>query len=204
MARAYTKGAKRRAKQAMPGLAETPRRKQRGRARMDELPGEREDEAQSTVLTARARQMGLTPDKAQDLKRARLSEPAGMALDILCDPDDATRLWGHFAALTASEARYHRSMGLSIDAKTAKIEMMQERFETRPDDQIDLRTTEERDIDAGKSWDNWRARIGKLDLRSRSAIVTARRSWATLVDAGQITPAGRRFVEAMERLDAQM
>lgn len=165
---------------------------------------EREDEAQATVLTARARQMGLPARKAQDMKRTRLSEPAGMALDILCDPDDAARLWGHYIALTASEARYHRSMGLSIDAKTAKIEMMQERFETRPDDAIDLRTQEERDIDAGKSWDNWRARIGQLGLRSASAIVTARRSWATLVEAGQVTPAGRRFVEAMKALDAIM
>lgn len=195
----YTKGAKRRAKQAMPDLAPTPKRnKKRGRARM----AERADEAQSTVLEARARQMGLPATSAQDMKRTRLSEQAGMALDILCDPDDATRLWGHYIALTASEARYHRSMGLSIDAKTAKIEMMQERFETRPDDQIDLRSQEERDIDAAKSWGNWRDRIAKLDLRSRSALVTARRSWAELVQAGQITPAGRRFVEAMERMDA--
>lgn len=197
---AYSKAAKRRAKKAMPELAKTPKRKARGSARM----AEREDEARETVLTARARQMGLPPSKAKDMDRTRLSEPAGMALDLLCNPDDAARLWGHYVSLTASEARYHRSIGLSIDPKTAKIEMMQERFETRPDDAIDLRSQDERDEDAAKSWHNWNKRISTLSLRSGSAIATARKSWAVLVEGRQVTPSGRRFVDAMRELDAGM
>lgn len=204
MGKAYSKGAKRRAKQAMPGLAATPRRKARGRARMDELPGEREDEAQSTVLTARARQMGLPASKALDMKHARLSEGAGMALDIIYDPEEATRLWGHYVAMTASEAKYHRSLGKSIHPKTAKIEMMQERFETRPDDAIDLRTEEERDRDAVTSWMRWQGIIGRLDARHQSSIFNAYRHQIEMVSGGYVTAAGRRFVDAMVRLDLLM
>ena len=200
MTKAYSKAAKRRAKAAMPELAEAPRKKSRGRARM----GEREDEAQSAVLTARARQMGLPPSKAQDMKRQRLSEGAGMALDILCDPDDATRLWGHYIALTASEARYHRSLGKSIHAKTAKLEMMQERFETRDDDAIDLRSEDERDRDAVTGWMRWQGLLGRLQSHDQAAIFNAYRRHVDLVDAGQVLPSGMRFVRAMERLDAAM
>jgi len=171
---------------------------------MDEIPQERADQAQASVLTARARQMGISTSSAKDMNRPRLSEPAGMAIDILCDPEDAKRLWGHYCALTAAEGRYHRTNGQSLYAKTAKIEMEPEKFETRADDVIDLRTQEERDVDAIRSWKRWRRHIDCLPLRCRSAIQTAKHNWAPLVDAGQITPAGRRFVDAMERLDALM
>lgn len=57
----YSKGAKRRAKKAMPELASAPRRKARGRQRMAEIKAD--PEAERTVLEARARQSGLGLDE---------------------------------------------------------------------------------------------------------------------------------------------
>lgn len=209
MSRLYTKGEKLRAKrlaQAMPKLAETPKREKNGQYKHTETRGttRASRNADRPAMEARARHMGLTKDKAGEMKRERLSEGAGMAIDILCDPDAAQRLWSHYIAITASEARYHRSLGKSIHAKTAKIEMMQERFETRADDVVDLRTEEERDTDAVKSWMGWQGLIDRLPAHNRKAIYDAYRYHVELVDCGQVLPAGRRFVTAMERLDAVM
>ena len=198
----YSRAAKRRAKADMPELADAPKREANGRAQRATTRSERN--ADRANLEARARQMGLPASYAKDMKRNRLSEQAGMAIDILCYPDDANRLWAHYCALTGAEGRYHRTNGQSLYASTAKIEMEPERFETRADDVIDLRTEEERDKDAIRAWGRWCKVIDCLPLRCRSAITTAKRDWAALVDAGQITPAGRRFVDAMERLDAMM
>ena len=204
MNKPYSKAAKRRARKAFPELAEIPRREKSGcyveRTRQQPV----DPDPQRTVLEARARQMGQPKDKAQDMQRERLSEQAGQAIDILCDPEAAARLWDHWKGLTGAEDRYHRSIGGSMHAKTAKVEMTPEPFEARADDTIDLRTEGERDIDAERAWDAWLARIAKLPLHSRAALQTARRDWATLAEGGQVTPAGRRFVDAMERLDVVM
>ena len=199
MAKAYTVGEKRRLKKLardMPKLAEVPRAKQRGRARMKEI----EKDVQAVVLETRARQMGKPSSEAREMNRQRLSDEAGRALSLLCDPDTAETLWRLYVALTAAEARYHRSIGKSIHAKTAKIEMMQERFETRPDDQIDLRTPDQRDRDAVRRWMYWQGVIGHLAAHHQSAIFVGYRHNFDMVDAGKVTPAGRRFVEAMRLL----
>lgn len=199
----YSKAAKRRAKANMPALAKVPKRetKARGRARMEQISQESQQEAQSTVLEARARQMGKPAKEARNMNTERLSEGAGQAIDIICEPEDAKRLWSHWTALTGAEDRYHRSIGMSINAKTAKLEMTPETFETRSDDRPDLRTEEERDRDAERAWDTWKSHLAKLPTHSSMAIIIAMRDWATLAEGGQITPAGRRFVDAMERLD---
>lgn len=199
MTRARTVGEKRRLKKLardMPKLAEVPRAKQRGRARMKEI----EKDVQAVVLETRARRMGKPASEAREMNRQRLSDGAGMALSLLCDPDTAEDLWRLYVALTASEARYHRSIGKSIHPKIAKIEMMQERFETRPDDQIDLRTPDQRDRDAVRRWMYWQGVIGHLAAHHQSAIFVAYRHNFDMVDTGKVTPAGRRFVEAMRLL----
>jgi hypothetical protein len=199
MAKAYTKGAKLRAKkaaQAMPRLAEVPKKQPNGRTRRK--TGERE--TQAVALTARARHMGKPASDAREMDLERLSDGAGMALSLICDPGTAESLWRHYASLTAAEARYHRSIGKSIHAKTAKIEMMQERFETRPDDQIDLRTQEERDRDAVHQWMRWQGALARIAPHHRTAIFDAYRYHVDLVDAGEVLPAGRRFVRAMQVL----
>ena len=202
MSKTYSKAAKRRAKAAMPDLAPTPKREKSGRKQRPTTQSERN--ADKPALESRARMMGLPADSAKDMRRPRLSEPPGIAIDLSCGADEATRLWGHYIALTASEARYHRTNGLSLHAKTAKIEMEPETFETRADDAIDLRTEDERTRDAIRSWSRWCEIMECLPLRARSAITTAKRDLAPMVDAGKPTPAGTRFVKAMQQLDALM
>lgn len=131
-----------------------------------------------------------------------LGEGAGMALSIFCKADTAKRLWSHYTALTAAEARYHRTMGLSIHPKCAKIEMMQERFEIAASDNIDLRTEEERDRAAQNAWAIWDGRLTSIGQAHSSAIDTAKHGFADLVRDGKATPAGRRFVDAMVAIDA--
>jgi hypothetical protein len=200
----YTKSAKRRAKKQLAGfdLAETPKREPNGRKQRETStkPGvERNPEA--VVLKARARHMGQAEGKFKNMRAAMLSDAAGMALCLKCDPDTAQRLWGHYAALTSAEARYHRTLGLSIHAKTAKIEMQPERFEVRADTTPDPRTQEERDAAAASSWDKWNRMLNEIGLAHRSAIDTAKQDFAPLVDQGKVTPAGERFVDAMRALD---
>lgn len=201
MTRAYSQAGKRRAKKALPALAGTKRRKKQGRARMEELPQEREGHAQATVLEARARQMAQAGKKPQDMKQAMFSEDEGRVLGMIYSHSDAKRMWGHYVALTTSETRYHRSLGKSLHPKGAKLEMMQERFETRADDVVDLRTEEERDRDAARSWDKWLGVIRQIGIGHASAIQSASRSFATLTLDGAPTSAGLRFAGAMRALD---
>lgn len=202
MTRARTVGEKRRLKKLardMPKLAEVPKRDKNG-CFVERTRQQGDKEPRRTVLEARARQMGRTASEAREMNRQRLSDGAGMALSLLCDPDTAETLWRLYVALTASEARYHRSIGKSIHPKIAKIEMMQERFETRPDDQIDLRTPDQRDRDAVRRWMYWQGVIGHLAAHHQSAIFAGYRHNFDMVDTGKVTPAGRRFVEAMRLL----
>lgn len=195
MGKNYSKAAKRRAKKALPKLAETPRRAKQGRARMKEI----RREAHPQVLDVRMRQVG---GKDRDAMRAEiLSDGAGQALYLCLDPDMAKSLYGHYAALTAAQRRYHLSIGVSVHPKTAKIEFMPEVFETREDHDYDLRPQEERDEDAAKTWAVWCERLDELGLRHGSAIMTAIQGFAPMVECGAVTPAGARFVTAMKALD---
>lgn len=79
MAKAYTRGAKRRVKkQALPGLAPTKPRKSRGRARMAEIKAD--PEAERTVLEARARQSGQFPKDLTEMRHTAYGEAAGCAI----------------------------------------------------------------------------------------------------------------------------
>lgn len=200
MVKAYTKGAKRRAKKALPKLASTPRLKKRGRARMAEI----DNENRQTNLEARARQMGRPITAVDDMRDQMLGEGAGQALYLLCKPDAAKRLWDHYTALTAAEARYHRSLGKSIHAKTAKIEAMREVFEVTAESTIDLRSEEDRDRDAVRRWMHWQGNIMRIHGHLQAAIYAAYRHHVTLVDAGEVLPAGRLFVEAMREMDKRI
>lgn len=199
----YSKSAKRRMKKlAGLDLAETPKREKNGRRQREtatKVGIERDPDA--VALKARARHMGQAEGTFKNMRAVALSDAAGMALSLKCDPDTAKRLWGHYAALTSSEARYHRTLGLSIHAKTAKIEMQPERFEVRADVTPDLRSQEERDAAAATSWDRWNRLLNEIGIAHRSAIDTAKQDFAALVDKGRVTPAGQRFVDAMRALD---
>jgi len=187
------------AKNAAFDLAETPKREANGQAQRGSRPERRADRP---ALEARARRMGRPEKQANDLRAQMLSEDAGVAIWMICDPEPANRLWGHYVALTAAEARYHRSIGKSVHPKCAKIEMMQERFETRDDDQIDIRTEEERDRQAVSTWMRWQGAIGCLLSSEQQAIQSVVRDSVTLIRDAMPTSAAARFVSAMKRLDA--
>jgi len=158
-------------------------------------------DAERTVLQARARQMGVEPKDMTDMRKEALGEPAGRAIYLMHSGDHAHRLWETYKGFTAAENQYaRRYLGLSLHAKTAKIEMMPETFEARADDQPDLRSDEERDRHTVNRWMQWRGYIMRLPARQQTAIFDVAYGRAEPIDAGQLTPQGRRFVEAMGEL----
>lgn len=201
MAKNYTKAAKLRAKKSLPELARTPKRDRNGcfaeRTRQQPDPA-----PETTVLDARKRQTG-----AKDPQHPALSEGAGRAIIATREGDEQKkkesieRLWNVYKGLTAAEARYMRLvLGKQVHAKTAKIEMMPERFETRADDKPDLRSEEERHRDAVNTWMRWRGMVEHLPVAMRVAIFNTVYDRVTVYDAGEVTGHGRKFVKAMELL----
>ncbi len=215
------KGDRRRRKAAfeLPGVAPVKRPKKRGSTRMAEI----RSEEVSVALKARARACGLRLAKEQtrdgqpheanireNQKRLAkmgaqmLGEPAGQALHIGCNANEASDLYEIWVDMTASEDRYHRSMGVSIHAKSAKIEMMPERTETRDDDRPDLRSEEERDMAAQAAWRRWDGHLNAIGLGHRSAIDTARMAFTPLFVDAKLSLAGERFIDAMRALERQL
>ena len=199
----YSEAAKRRAKKlaALPGLPDVPRRAAQGKKRMKQIAAApQEPDAPKVVLQARARHMGHTGD-LDAMRNPALSEPAGMAIYALHGGDTAKALWDTYTAFTAAEMNYHRRcLSASVHAKTAKIEMMPERLETRADDVPDFRSDDEKARDAERSWMRWRGYIGHLGAIEAAPIFDVWRGRVQAMEAGQITLAGRAFVEAMVKL----
>ena len=200
MGKTYTKAAKRRAKKALPSLSPVPRPKKRGRERMAEIQREGHDRnPQQTALEARARMMGVKDLSA--MKAQALGEAAGRAIYLSHEPDDAAKLWDVYARFTATEERYASLvLGKGLHAKTAKIETMTERFETRDDDSPDLRTEDERHRDASNAWARWRGYLGHLSAFDQNAIMCVVRGRNEPVKDGKVTQTGQDFVQAVERL----
>lgn len=215
------KGDRRRRKAAfeLPGVAPVKKPKKRGSARMAEI----RSEEVSVALKARARTLGLrlasevTRDgrphegnirenqkRLAKMGAQMLGERAGQALHIGCKPEEATDLYEVWVDMTAAEDRYHKSLGVSIHAKSAKIEMMPERTETRDDDRPDLRSEEERDMAAQAAWRRWDGHLNAIGLGHRSAIDTARQDFAPLLVDATLSPAGERFIAAMRALAKQL
>lgn len=199
MGKAYSKAAKLKLKRAMPKLEDVPRKQPNGRKRRQR--GQvAESDPQKTVLDARARHMGLKRTDARELKAEALSEPAGQAIYATLTGEPAEKAWQAYAGFTASEARYHvRYTGLRLYAKTAKIEMAPERFESREDDYVDLRSDEEKDRKAANDWMSWRGQIMKLSSADQQAIFDVAYGRVTPMDGGKLTQHGKRFAEAAER-----
>jgi len=197
----YTQGARRRAKRALPEIESAPRRKSRGRKRMDEI--KTEPHAEKTVLEARSRHSG--GKDVQEVRHPVYSEPAGQAIMALQTGRDAqqrgVRLWDTFVGFTTAEDRYaRRYLGLRLHAKTAKLEMMPERVETRPDDTPDLRSDAEKDRDAVNNWMRWRGFIGHLPSQKQQAIFNIVYGRSLAMEGGEVTSCGRQFVDALSEL----
>lgn len=190
----------------LPELAEVPRREKDGAStRVKRTVSVRQERAPDKVaLQARARMMGQEGQPLELMRTQALGEEAGQAIYLAhgVDPKRAAALWAVYAAFTASEARYARVvLGKSLYAKSGKIETMPERFEARADDEPDLRTEDEKHRDAVNSWMHWRGLIGQLRALEQSALFDAAHGRVSLVCAASVTPAGHRFVMALERLE---
>ena len=196
--KAYTKGAKRRAKKAkLPDLASVPKKQPNGRTRRK--AGElAERNPTRTVMEARARQ---TSGKVADMNNPAFCEPAGQAIYAFLEPDCRKDAWDAYAGLTLAEAVYHKHYtGQKLHAKTAKIEMAPERFEARADVQPDLRTEEERSKDAANRGMRWRGYLMQLRPEEQKAILDAAYGRVAPMDAGLVTGAGERLAYACDRL----
>ena len=190
----YSRAAKRRAKKEMPGLAETPKRKARGRKRMEQIKAD--PDAERTVLQARARQTGSDTKDLREMMNPALGEAAGRAIYAVRKGDTAKRLWDAYKGFTAAEAAYAKHyLGMSLNAKTAKIEMMPETFEARADDRPDLRDEEQRSKDASNKWMRWRGMLMQLDKAYQKAILD--------VAYGRVEPMDRSKTEDSATLEVE-
>lgn len=186
-------------------LAPVPRKEKDGKSTRAKRTAQKlsERDPQKAALQARARMMGVddTVRNRQAMRSQALGEAAGRAIHIGCDPDTAERLWRVYADFTATEERYARTvLGKGLHAKTAKIETMPERFETRPDDRLDLRDEDQRHRDAVNAWMRWRGYIGQLHSHEQHAIFAVVRGRVEPVVDAALTQPGKRFVEAIEKL----
>jgi len=202
MAKTYSKGAKLRAKKAgLPDLADVPKREKDGRVKRSTRK-DYERSPDQTALKARARQSGKSPSQLSEMRHPAFGEDAGRAIYAVHSGDFANRLWTCYAACSASYKRYLSvCIGAGVDAKTAKIEMMPERFETSASDTPDMRSEEERHRAAANAWYGWRNALVNLTLSHSAAIYAALHGWGQLMDGGRVTENGKRLVEAMEALE---
>lgn len=162
---------------------------------------EREPDPRVVVLSARIR-AGAT--NADDASRPIWGEPAGQAIAMTCDTDEARRLWDTFKRVDAADDAYaRRYCGIRRFPNVGKLEYLPETLETRPDDRPDSRTQDEKDRDAVNEWMRWQGLFGRIGRDNHTAVVDAMRQRARLVHAGRVTKSGAAFIAAMRALDDQ-
>nr|WP_309504306.1 hypothetical protein [uncultured Roseovarius sp.] len=200
MGRAYTKGAKlraKKAKQGLPELAEVPKKQPNGRTRRTSDAGD----PRKTVLDARCAIHGKTPSLKN---RKALSGPysgsdVGRCLAFRRNHDDAMRLWAVWQGYCQAHRTYRlRYVGQSEDPKGASIAMARERMETDQSHSVDLREPEQRDRDAVSNWMRWEGYLMRLDRQQMAAIKAARAvQEGVLWSDAAPTVAGRYLADAI-------
>lgn len=183
-------------------LAPVPKRQKGNRRdRYRESTAAPEEDARETVLTARCNHMGIPATEAARLSMSvpMMGDPAGRAIHLGArDPEEARRLWTTFCAIdSADEAHSRRIIGQARFPKTAKIELLPERFEARADDASDSRTAEEKDADAKRRWHRWSQMIECLSFTERLALQDGLRLRCKLSEGGKLTTGGLAFVAAL-------
>lgn len=165
------------------------------------------DDARDTVLRARCRQMGIRATEANLLAMGAdmMGDPAGKAISIGArSTTEASALWGTFREVDAADDRHmRRIIGKPRFANVSRLEMLPDRFETRPDDRVDVRTDDEKDRAAKSAWAGWVRRFDGLLMTERNALQDGLRLRVPLTERGKLTLAGERFVRAVRVLHGQ-
>lgn len=160
------------------------------------------EEVREVVREARARHLSM---QASDIMDApMLGEQAGRAICIgATDEAEAERLWETFKIMDAAAETYaRRILGRSRFPAVAKMEYLPERFETRADDRIDIRTPEEKDASAKKEWLRWCDLSANLQPPLHAALHMSLRHKVQLHQGRGLTGAGRLFLAAIRRIDS--
>ncbi|MBL3586352.1 hypothetical protein JMM61_13290 [Rhodovulum sulfidophilum] len=80
--------------------------------------------------------------------------------------------------------------------------MLTERFEISGDDDLDLRSEDEKARAAVTNWMRWQGYLGHLDRWQQAAIWGAVREQTALIRDRQATDEGRGYVQALRKLSA--
>ena len=165
------------------------------------VPLQTVEEMREVVRAARARHMQMQASAAMD--EPMMGEEAGRAITIgAADEHEANQLWETFKLIDASdEAFSRRVLGKPRFPNVAKMEMLPERMETRPDDRIDVRTADEKAADAKRSWASWCELLGSLHMPLHAAMHMALRQRVKLHQGRQLTRTGSLFVDAIRQVD---
>lgn len=211
--KALAKKRNRKTRQGDPfAIAPTPRREKDGRVKRS-TRDDYERDASVVALKARCRMAGWVETELAKARSQSMEGQAGLAINIGAkDGKERDRLWTVYIGLDGAEATYFRRiLGRSRHAKTAKIEMMPETFEARPDDKPDLRDDDTKDRDAVNNWMRWRGYMGHLRADERQYIHGALMDNLGLIaepkvdDFGQhqereLSTSGRAFLAALRVL----
>lgn len=177
---------------------------QQWQAQAQVAPGQPAEDPRCVVLSARCRILGRPDTK---LNRAAMSDqmagdPAGHAI-ILAETniDARKRLWDTFVKLDTAHAAYHgRIIGQRRFPKTAKIEMLPERFETGADEPMDYRSQEEREAAAIAAWRAQTALMYRLPVHDRMSLHDGLWLRGDMVIGGKVTAMGAAFVAAVRAM----
>ena len=200
MGKNYSKGAKRRAKKALPKLAETPRRQPNGQRRHR---ADAPKDPLKTALSARCRIFGVpdTPTNRKALSGQHSGSQIGMVMLSECDPGDIPGLWSVWQGFCMAERTYRiRILGMSVTAKGAAIQMVPDKMEADQSHTIDTRDSDTRDRDAVNNWMHWRGLIGQLHTPQQSLLHRAEQDNGRALWNEGPTPTGKATLDALKAL----
>lgn len=151
------------------------------------------------ALDARCRHNGLKPDADN---RRLVSAPAyeghATLAITLSRANDTDRLLSLWTRIDADHAAYFRHViGRTRFPNVAKLEMLPEVLEARPDDRPDLRDEEQKAKDAKASRARWFAIFRQLTGHERIMLDDGIWGVREFVRGGQLTTAGMAFVAAL-------
>lgn len=165
-------------------------------------PRPAEPPADAVALAVRARRTGCTVEDARDVLAA---DDMGRCIRAMRSGiEDRRALLTVWQGISASWANYAaRVLGKAATPQAASLPMLPEPMETDPSLRVDLRTADERDEAAIRSWDSWRDAFNALPVAESLAITGAvYNTGAVLWDADKLQPTrhGAMAVKALAML----